>query len=75
MDTILLMMTILSMIICIGGLLFDSNYVKRKYRVIHALDLLYDHILREGKFTEQEVTEIKGLIQVAGSRANKKYCE
>jgi len=75
MNTILLMMTILSMIICISGLLIDSNYVKRKYRVIQALDLLYDHILREEKFTEQEIIEIKGLIQVSGSRANKKYSE
>jgi len=73
MNLILLMMTLLSMIICIGGISIDLNYVKRKYRVIYALDLLYGHILGEEKFDESLIAKIREFISISGCKANKHY--
>jgi hypothetical protein len=73
LNTILLVMASITLVICIGGFLIDLNYVRRKYRVIHALDLLYDRIFSSEKHKDLKTKQLVDLIQISGSRANTLY--
>jgi hypothetical protein len=72
-NTLLLVMASISLTICIGGFLIDLNYIRRKYRVIHSLDLLYKRIFSQEKLNELKTEQFLDLIQVSGSKANKNY--
>jgi hypothetical protein len=73
LNLILMVMTSITLVICLGGFLIDLNYVRRKFRVIHALDLLYGRIFSGEKPSDFNPEQFKDLIQISGSRADKNY--
>jgi hypothetical protein len=69
--TIILTLGIITLVICAGGWRIDLNLSRRKYRVIHALDCLYEIIFKEGqKLNDPNLTK---LIQTSGARSDKLY--
>ena len=70
---VLIAMLIVSIALSLGGLIIDQNYVRRKFRVIHSLDLLLAALMRSGVQFDQIHDEIIDYIQVSGDKDNTHY--
>jgi hypothetical protein len=60
-------MTILAVVITLGALVVDSNYVRRKYRVIKALNKLYKTILDISKAESSVAGVFDEVLQISGT--------
>lgn len=75
LNSILIMMAIISLVICCGGLMIDINYSRRKYRVIYSLENLNKiliFITSENKLDPKTVEE---YLLVSGAKDDTKYLQ
>jgi hypothetical protein len=72
---ILLTMMLLSLALGIGGLVVDRSYARRKFRVIHALDLLIVALVRSGGRLGEDREQLAVSLQVSGDEGNTSYEE
>lgn len=73
MHPVLIAMLLVSIALSLGGLIIDQNYVRRKFRVIYALDSLLSIILRKGIQIVNTPNEIVNYIQVSGDKDDTDY--
>ena len=73
MIPILIAMLLVSIALSIGGLIIDQNYVRRKFRVIYALDSLLSIILTKGSPIVNTPNEIVSYIKVSGDQNDTEY--
>ena len=73
LNGILLAMLLITLILSMGAFVIDINYIRRKFRVIHALDALLACLLREDFQIRRNVGEISQHLQVAGDKDNDNY--
>jgi len=64
---ILKTVTILAVLITFGALAVDINYVSRKYKVIRAINLLYNAIIKNGNAQIINPEDFKDLILISGT--------
>ena len=69
------MLAAATIIIAVSGYMVDSNYAKRKFRVISAIDQLTKlWILTDpGKINDDDQAEFIRLLSISGDVANNKY--
>lgn len=70
---ILLVMLLASLTLSLGGLSIDLNYLRRKFRVVFALDSLLSTLVNKGISSEQYQSNIEEYILVAGDKENTNY--
>jgi len=73
LNRILIAMLLVSVAISLGGLIIDQNYVRRKFRVIYALDALLSILLKYGVEDANANNKINDHIQVSGDKHNSNY--
>ncbi len=66
-DLILDLVKILAIMISIGALFVDSNYVWRKYKVIKAINALYREIFKLAVIKEPDLKGFKNLLLISGT--------
>jgi hypothetical protein len=64
------LMAILGIVITLGALIVDSNYVRRKYRVIKALNKLYKTIIEVSKVGSPGAGVFKEVLQISGTTSD-----
>jgi len=64
---ILYLILIMSFTISFGAFAVDYNYVKRKYRVIRALNLMYEMITEKVKNEKPDPQDFIDLIKISGT--------
>ncbi len=73
LHSVLIAMYLVSAALSVGGLIIDQNYVKRKFRVIFALDSLLSTLLKNGTKLGNSHDEINNYIQVSGDKDDTNY--
>ena len=66
----------LSLSLAIGGFVVDLNYVRRKFRVIHAMRELFQHVQQDpsGDFaSEQARLLLETFLDISGDNGSKNY--
>lgn len=70
---VLIAMLFVSIALSVGGLIIDQNYVRRKFRVIYALDSLLLILLKNSFQIDDSQDQIIDYIQVSGDKDDKNY--
>ena len=70
---ILITMILVSTTLGFGAFIVDRNYVRRKFRVINALDKLLAAIMTMEESSITSFREIKDYIEVSGDKDNQNY--
>ncbi len=70
---VLIAMLLVSVALSVGGLIIDQNYVRRKFRVIYALDSLLSTLLKIDVKIVNGHDEITNYIQVSGDKDDTNY--
>ncbi len=73
LQCVLVPMLFISITLSIGGLMIDQNYVRRKFRVIHALDSLLLILMKDIVQIDNNKNQIIDYIQVSGDKDDKNY--
>jgi len=61
------LLAIIAIVITLGALIVDSNYVRRKYRVIKALNKMYKTIIEVSKAGFPGAEIFKEVLQISGT--------
>jgi len=72
---VLLAMLLITTALSAGGIIIDQSYVRRKFRVIYALDSLLSKILINSSQINTKIDEISKYIQVSGDKRNDNYLQ
>jgi hypothetical protein len=72
-NRILLVTTLVSVMLGIGGLVVDLNYARRKFRVIYALDRLMSGVLQRHGQVHEGLGDIEVCLQVSGDKGDENY--
>ena len=70
---ILIVMLLISITLSCGGYIIDVNYVRRKFRVIYALDKLLLTIMKRRETIISDPQEIEKYLQVSGDKYDDNY--
>lgn len=70
---VLMSMLLVSIALSVGGAVIDQNYVRRKFRVIYALDSLLSTLLKNGDQMIYSYDQLGNYIQVSGDKDNADY--
>lgn len=72
---VLIAMILVSISFSIGGFVIDQSYVKRKFRVIHALDNIMLLMMQKNIQILSDTSDICNYIQVSGDKDDRLYLE
>lgn len=72
-NRLLIVMMLLSVALSIGGIFVDRNYVRRKFRVIYALDNILAMVVKRGDEVVRFVDDLQPFVQVSGDKKNETY--
>lgn len=73
---VLLVMFAITLSLTVGAYIVDSNYLKRKFRVIYALNSIMECLIKNGDLIEignEIIAKIDKHIRVSGDADNKNY--
>jgi hypothetical protein len=66
-------MLVVSVALSAGGWIVDRNYLRRKFRVIHAIDELMSTIARKGEQVLSSPREIEEYLKISGDKKDPNY--
>jgi hypothetical protein len=68
-DQIVTLMSLLAVVITVGACCVDANYVRRKYKVIKAMNKLYWTLIDSAQGDQKQFEKFKELIMISGTTA------